>query len=453
VLGPESFGTFAVALVALMGILAFNELGVSLAIVRWPGEPRLIAPTVTTISVLASVTLCIAGWIAAPVYTAALGDPGATGVVRLLLLTVIIDGAVSTPAALLQRTFRQDKKAVADQANVWVGAGVSVVLAIAGLGPLSLALGRLAGSSVAAVLYVVFSPLPYRFGFDRTKARALLAFGLPLAGASIIVFAVGYADQLVVGGILGSTALGFYVLACNLAAWPTAMFSTPLRAVAPAAFARVQHDPAGRTDALLSMLGVLAAVTIPVCLLLAGAAPSVVSFVYGQEWLPAADALVWLAMLSIFRIAFELVYDYIVVLGFSRSILAVNAWWLAALLPAVIGGTLLAGIAGAALAQVVVAAVVVLPIYLWRLHRAGVAALAVLGRMWLPLLAGLLVGTSAAVLTAVIPSLFLGLLAAGVVALAVIALLLLRDRRALGRLRAFGQERPAAMAPAEGSLA
>ena len=51
VVGPEQFGTYAVALLALTAALSFNELGVSLAIVRWPGDPEKIAPTVSTISI------------------------------------------------------------------------------------------------------------------------------------------------------------------------------------------------------------------------------------------------------------------------------------------------------------------------------------------------------------------------------------------------------------------
>ena len=38
-LGPAEFGTYAVAFVALMAMLSFNELGVSLAIVRWQRRP------------------------------------------------------------------------------------------------------------------------------------------------------------------------------------------------------------------------------------------------------------------------------------------------------------------------------------------------------------------------------------------------------------------------------
>src|SRR5215469_10439011 len=54
-LGPHAFGTYAVALVALIAVLSFNELGVSLAIVRWPGDPAEITPTVTTISIVSSL--------------------------------------------------------------------------------------------------------------------------------------------------------------------------------------------------------------------------------------------------------------------------------------------------------------------------------------------------------------------------------------------------------------
>src|SRR5436309_3069559 len=45
-LGPHSFGTYAVAWVALLALLSFNDAAVSLAIVRWQSDPREIAPTV-----------------------------------------------------------------------------------------------------------------------------------------------------------------------------------------------------------------------------------------------------------------------------------------------------------------------------------------------------------------------------------------------------------------------
>ena len=128
-LGPHSFGTYAVASVALSIMSTFNDLGVSLAIVRWPGNPREIAPTVTTVSVITSVLLYAGCYVGAPGYAAAMGAPSATDVVRTLSLIILIDGFATTPIGLLQRNFRQDQRTIADQVNIWLGTSVTLGLA------------------------------------------------------------------------------------------------------------------------------------------------------------------------------------------------------------------------------------------------------------------------------------------------------------------------------------
>src|SRR2546430_17622254 len=95
-----------------------------------------------------------------------------------------------------------------------------------------------------------------------------MRYGMPLAGSMVVVFAVTNLDQLVVGRVLGPTALGFYVLALNLATWPVTMFSLPVRNVAPAAFARLQHDREAMRAAFLSAAALLCAVALPICLVI-----------------------------------------------------------------------------------------------------------------------------------------------------------------------------------------
>ncbi|MEU5878050.1 lipopolysaccharide biosynthesis protein [Spirillospora sp. NPDC047279] len=434
-LGPAEFGVFAVAMVALLAVLSFHELGVSLAIVRWPGDPREIAPTVATISVAASVLIYAGCFLAAPAFASAMGAPGAADVIRLLTLSVVVSGLVAVPAALIQRGFRQDRKMLADQVNNWGGAIVSIVLAATGMGAMSLAVGRLAGSAGSAILLVRASPEPLRFGFDRERARALLRFGLPLAGSSIVVFGVTTVDQVIVGHTLGATALGFYVLAFNLSNWPVTVFSQPVRSVAPAAFARLQHDPPVLRGAFVSTTGLLAGLTLPVCLLLAGAAEPLIQVVYGGPWAPAADVLMWLALLGGLRIMFELMYDYFVVLARSRVVFTLQVVWLVALVPALLVGAEAGGIAGVAAAHVAVAACLVLPLYLWELHRAGVSARAVLAQLALPALIAALVGVAAAAAHTTISFDLIALAVAGLVALAALAFFFRRARAALDGLR------------------
>ena len=434
-LGPEEFGTYAVALIALMATLSFNELGVSLAIVRWPGDPREIAPTVTTISLVTSVIVAGVTYLLAPSFAAAMGEPDAAPVVQLLGLTVVISGAVATPAALMQREFQQSTRMLIDQVTVWVGAISSITLAVAGWGAMSLAVGRLAGAGIGAVLFLRLCSAPYRVGLDRALLRPLLKFGLPLAGASMIVFAIGFADQIVAGRMLGATALGFYVLAFNLSNWPVMVFSQPLRNVAPPTFARLQHEPEAMRSAFRGIVGLLAAVTFPVCLLLAGAAGPIIDFVYGPEWAPAAAVLTWLGILAAFKILYELAYDYLVVIGASRAIFALQAVTLVTVVPAVVVGIELSGLAGAAAAQVAVAAVVMLPLYAILFRRAGLHPGKLLARLWLPIVIAAAVGLSALAASSALPSDVAALALAGLVTLLALAGLVHRDRVELRRLR------------------
>lgn len=385
-LGPSEFGAYAVALVALTVVLSFNELGVSLAIVRWPQDPREIAGTVTTISVGTSVLIYVGGFIGAPFFAAAMGAPAATWTIRLLLVSVVIDALTTTPAALLQREFRSDKRAIADQLNTWVGAGVSVAMAALGFGAISLAVGRIVGSVVASGILIAVSPLRLRFEFNPRRARELLRFGLPLAGASVVVIAVGNVDQVIVGHVLGATALGFFSLGFNLSSWPVTMFSQPMRRVAPAAFSRMRETEDQRTGSFRTIIRLLMVAALPVCGFLAGGATSIIDFVYGAQWQHAAEVLRWLAVLAALRIVFELAYDYLVVLGQGNRVLVLQAVWFLALIPAVLLGARLGGLAGAALFETAVAALVICPVYLYFLARSGIPGALVGRSVLLPLL-------------------------------------------------------------------
>jgi PST family polysaccharide transporter len=225
------------------------------------------------------------------------------------------------------------------------------------------------------------------------------------------------------------------VLAFNLSSWPREMFSLPLRIVAPPTFARLQHEPEAMRSAFRGIVGLLAAVTFPVCLVLAGVAEPLIRFVYGQAWAPAASALMWLAVLAAFKIVFELAYDYLVIVGAGRAILGVQLVTLTALVPALYVGAESSGISGAAAAQVVVAACVALPLYLVLFRRAGMPARNLLGRTWMPALIAAAVGGSALAIAAALPSDIAAVGLAGVLGLLALAGLVYRDRSELQQLR------------------
>jgi O-antigen/teichoic acid export membrane protein len=384
---PEDFGVFAVALVVLNALLSINEMGVSLAIVRWPRDPERVTPTVMTLSVTCSVGLYLLTFLAAPTIASQLGAPQATPMIRVLALSMIVDGVSAVPAALLTRYFQQGRRLAADLTGFVLSTALTVILAALGYGAWSLVVGYLVGNVATSIVVWVLAPRRPWFGWDASLVPELLGFGLPLAGSSLLVFGVLNVANVVVGAELGPVELGFYALAFNLASWPVAMFSLAVRRVAMAGFARVAHDRVALEDSFARSVALLLGVTLPVCALQSVLAEPLIHVVYGAKWAPAADVLRWLAVLAAARVVAELTYDLLVAVAHSRAIFAVQGLWLVALLPALLVGARLDGVRGVAMAQAAVACAVVLPAFLIALRRAGVRTSAGLRHTGRPILA------------------------------------------------------------------
>jgi PST family polysaccharide transporter len=185
-LGPAAWGVYGVAQTVLLVLLSANELGIGLAVVRWDGDVRRFAPTVLTLSTLSSSLFYVVLFAAAPHLATALGSPGATGVLRVMCLCVVLDGVSQVPAGILTREFAQGRRMTIDALNFVLSTAVTLVLAFHGWGAMSFAWGSVVGNVAALVGCVLAAPGSLRFGWDAVQARALLRFGLPLAGASLL---------------------------------------------------------------------------------------------------------------------------------------------------------------------------------------------------------------------------------------------------------------------------
>jgi PST family polysaccharide transporter len=393
---PEDYGVYAVALVALNALLSMNELGVSLAIVRRPGDVSRIAPTVKTLAMASSLVLWLVMFLAAPYVAQALDAPEATNILRVLTLSVLIDALTAVPSALMTRDFMQRERLIVDTAGFVVTSTTAIALALAGFGAWALAISALLGNVVNALFILRYSPDEHPYGFRADVARELLAFGLPLAAASFLIMGLLNIDYVVIGADLGPVELGFYLLAFNLCSWPVNMFSAPARRVSLPLFARLHAGETGASSAFVPVCTVLLLVTLPACVLLAALAEPIVEVVYGDDWLPAAAVLPWLMVLALVRVIGELIYDFLVALGSSNSNFTLQAVWLGALVIALPMGVKAGGIEGVAIAHAAVATLIVLPSYAIVLRRAGVSLRAMATQVSRPV-----VGTVAAAATAV----------------------------------------------------
>jgi PST family polysaccharide transporter len=389
-LGPRDWGLYAIGLVALAVLLSANELGVSLAIVRWDEDPKRFAPTVLTLSVVSSSLLYLVLFFAAPQFARLLGAADATSMLRVLGIAVIIDGIACVPAGVLTRNFAQRQRLFIDAGNFVLSTGLTIGLAVAGFGAMSFAWGSIAGNVVALVGCSIAAPGFLKPGWDRRQARKLLAFGVPLAGASLLVLAMLNVDSVVVGATLGPIQLGLYQIAFNISSWPVRSVSEIARRVSFAGFSRVANSKKALSDSFGRGLALLMAAAVPACAILAVMPKPVIYAIYGERWTAASGALRFLALLGLLRVAFELAYDCLVASGRRRALIIVQGWWLIALIPVLILTARARGIAGVGLGHILVAGPLVAPIFLWALSKAGISPLVIAKACARPFIGGAL---------------------------------------------------------------
>jgi PST family polysaccharide transporter len=423
---PADFGIYAIALATLTILQSMNDLGTAVAVIRWQGDPARPARTATTISILGSIAMYALTFLLAPIIANQLDAPQAIPVLRVLTFAVVLDGFSGIPNALLERAFLQNRRFVANMSGIVVNAVVALSLAASGYGPWALAWGILAGNLTATIVIIALAPARPLPGWRTQDARALLAVGLPLAGASLLVFAMLNVDYLVLGSLVGAAALGLYLLAFNVSSWPSNLLTVAVRSVSIPAFSQLARTPDRLNARFTEILQLLLTVAFPVVVLLGVLGSRLIAIVYGDKWVPAATALVFLAGLSAVRVGLDLCYDYLVAVGKTRAVLSLQALWVVALVPGLIVGTNLGGIRGAAIAHLVVAFGLMAPAFAVTMHRAGLPLQPVGTALRLPVIAAAAMALVVVVVDQALPGDFQALLVGGVVGSIVYGSLVLR---------------------------
>jgi PST family polysaccharide transporter len=378
-LTPEQFGVYAVALTVQAILIAVADLGLSADIIR-SDEPERVAPTVAALGLASGVLIAVVTLVASRPLAHLLGSPEAAPAIAVLAATLMLAGATVVPYAMLQRRFQQRELFVVGVTDFVVSTTLTLILVALGFGVLGLAIGRVTAQVVSSTMQFVFARVKPHYKWDRKVVRPVLAFGLPIAAANLLSWALLNVDNIVLVRAAGAAALGYYVLAFNISSWPMSALSQVVRSISLPYFARTGDSSAG----LAGVMAVAWAGALPAGAVLAALSGPVVEVLYGPKWLPAAPVLATLGLYGSIRVLFDIFAGYLYARGQSAPVLWIQLVSLGTLVVAMIFATRTYGIVGAGFAHISVAVSIALPSYLVVLRRCGVHAMEFVRACWWP---------------------------------------------------------------------
>jgi O-antigen/teichoic acid export membrane protein len=283
-LSPTDFGTVALAnvFIAILAVLA--GLGFDSYLVRAARVDMRTCSTALWISLALALVEYGALAAAAPWLADVLDAPNLPPLLWTVGAILPISALAAIPSALLRRDLVMKPLAVRGVLSSLIGGVGAVVLAILGAGAWALVFQLLAGQVVSCVLLYALTSWRPRLVFARTEARSMVRFGAAVVGTQLIHQLRDRGDELLIGGLLGPQALGFWTIATRLLRTGLDLFTSVVTTVSLSSFAKVSHDRMRFVGAIRTALATTAAVVIPGLAALAVLTPVLVPFAFGEKW-------------------------------------------------------------------------------------------------------------------------------------------------------------------------
>jgi PST family polysaccharide transporter len=287
-LTPQEFGIAAAAnfFGQLAGRLA--ELGFNAALVRSKEIRPIHLSTVFVVSLVLGVVKFAALFLAAPLVNAFYEIPEPGNVMRVAAFSFLVGPFAGVPGALLARNFEYKKSATVEATNLIVFSLSSVLLAFLGFSYMSMVYGRLAGSVSVVAMRIAFARWRPSLRFSWSAFREILSFGSGFHVKRILDYTAQNGDNVVVGKLLGMTALGLYDKAFStmnrflvrMTGGPGVMFRV---------FSVIHEEPGRFRRAYQKVVMSSSLLGFSVFAGLIVIAPQLIVVLFGDQWTASAD--------------------------------------------------------------------------------------------------------------------------------------------------------------------
>ncbi|MEP6719609.1 MAG: oligosaccharide flippase family protein [bacterium] len=301
ILVPEDFGLFGMALTIVAAVNAVTMFGLDRSIVANKfanrDELKTHLDTVWSAGLIRSVVIALLVAASAFPTSRFYGQPQLKIIIPILGLVSLVQGFQNIGLVILRKEVSFARIFWYELATNVAGIALTVALGLIMRNVWALVIGLLLTTTVGTILSYVFHSYRPRLSFEKIALRRILTLGkfaLLIAGAS---FVMNMADNVMVGRLLGTSALGNYSLAFNIASAPISVLVFSLSAVLFPAYAEITAQRPNTLELAFTKvfsiaLMIMVTIAVPFFLL----AGEVVELLFGAKWTSAGKVLRVLAL-------------------------------------------------------------------------------------------------------------------------------------------------------------
>jgi len=288
---PEQFGLMSYCLMTIQFIEILNTFGMDAALIARRDRFTEAANTTFFVALAISLLTYAVAWFAAPAIASFFHAPEVTALLRVLALVLPIGSLDLVHHAIVQRQLRFKRMVLPEVAATLVKSGIAVYLAWKGYGAWSLVIGHLAGEVVTTLAYWLTTRWLPGWRFDAQVTREIARYGMHMVGAGFAGALFINLDYILVGRLLGTSALGFYTLGYRVPELVIRNFNFVVGRVGLPILARVQNDHELLRKTYLTYIRFVSLFVFPAGIGIAMTAHLFVPIFYTEKWLPTVGVM------------------------------------------------------------------------------------------------------------------------------------------------------------------
>lgn len=298
-LSPRDFGLYNMAMLTFIALDALSRMGFEQALIQKKEDIRPYLEVAWTARCVRGLILALVTFLIAPWVSAFFKEPNALSFVRAIGLSFVLQGFVNIGVVTFQKNLEFHKEFAYRVSGACMDLVVTVTAAFYFRSAWALVLGYVTADLTRLLVSYWIHPFRPKFRFNIGKLREMFRYGIWIFLFGIAVYIGDSGAGVVIGRMLGATALGYFQLAHRITGLAIRQLSITIHTVAFPAYSELQDSEDRLREAYRRIAGFSAAVAIPAALGIFCMGHDFTRIFLGDEWMPMVPVLLILSISSL----------------------------------------------------------------------------------------------------------------------------------------------------------
>jgi O-antigen/teichoic acid export membrane protein len=286
-LAPEELGLMAIVMIVVGFSQAFADMGVSNAIIHHQDITHVQLSSLYWLNLASGVCLTCIVFGFAPLIAIFFKQPDLQALTMTMSSLFILTAIGQQYRILCQKEMQLGIIAFVTLSAELVATVVAIYLARLGYGVWALVYSTILASALTSFVFLFIGIRRHHkptWIYRHRELKGFYSFGIYQMGERSINYISANIDKILIGKILGTSAVGFYNMAWQLIIFPLSRINPIVNTVAFPAYAKLQLETDRRERYYTASMKLLSLITIPLLVFLFFFAGEIVILVYGKGW-------------------------------------------------------------------------------------------------------------------------------------------------------------------------